>query len=78
MTRKQQWLMAVATALPIALSACSMFDRMRGDGGNSGTSADGSNTGTSNDATVECRGLSGTALRDCLDRQGLNRGSTSK
>jgi hypothetical protein len=62
-------LTVTAAVLSLALSACGMFDGMRG--------GDGGNTGTSSTAAAECRGLTGTALQDCMDRQRLKRGSES-
>ncbi|MGQ0750938.1 MAG: hypothetical protein ACT4PS_10425 [Betaproteobacteria bacterium] len=71
---KQRLLMAAATAL--ALSGCGMFDGM-GSNRSGGTSAsgDGGNTGTGNEAVAACRGLTGDTLRNCLDRERLNRGT---
>jgi hypothetical protein len=60
MMSKQRLLAAAAVGLSLALSSCGMMDRMRGDGGN---------TGTSSTAAAECKGLTGSALQDCLDRQ---------
>lgn len=71
---KQRLLMAAAIAL--ALSACGMFDGMRGDrSSTTGASGDGANTGTGSQAVAACRGMTGDALRACLDREGLNRGT---
>lgn len=70
---KQRLLIAVAAAL--ALSACGMFDGMRGDRSGSPSAGDGSNTGAGSQAVAACRGMTGDALRACLDREGLNRGT---
>jgi hypothetical protein len=67
---KKRLVVAVATAL--TLSACGMFSGMTGD--RSGTrSGDGGHTGAGDPAVGDCRGLAGTELRNCLDRQNLNR-----
>ncbi len=62
MMSNQRLLAAAAVGLSLTLSACGMMDRMRGD---RGTGGDGSNTGTA----AECKGLTGSALQDCLERQ---------
>jgi hypothetical protein len=67
MTRNQRLLAAAAVGLSLTLSACGTIDRMRG--------GDGSNTGTTSNA--ECKGLTGSALQDCLDRQRSSQGGRS-
>jgi hypothetical protein len=72
---KQRLLVAAATAL--TLSACDMFSGMGAS--RTGTSeGDGGSTGTSSEAVAACKGLTGTALRSCLDRQRLDGGSESR
>lgn len=71
---KQRLLLVAATAM--ALSACGMFDGMGSNrSGTTGATGDGGNTGTGNEAVAACRGLTGDALRACLDREGLKRGT---
>ena len=59
-----QRLLAAAAVVSLTLSACGAIDRMRG--------GDGSNTGTTSNA--ECKGLTGSALQDCLDRKRSSQG----
>src|SRR5688572_4972536 len=64
--------LVVAVAAALTLSPCGMLNGMTGN--RSGTaSGDGGNTGAGNPAVGACQGLSGPELRNCLDRQGLNR-----
>lgn len=67
---RQRW--AIATATALVLSGCGMLG-MGSDGRSGSAYGDGSNTGRGNDAVEACRGLSGDALRSCLDRHGVNR-----
>lgn len=69
---KRRLLIAMAAAL--ALSACGMFSGMGDDRSERGGAyGDGGDTGTRSEAVAECKGLTGTALQNCLDRQGLKR-----
>lgn len=70
---KQRLLVAAATAL--TLSACGMFSGMGGS--RTGTSGgDGGSTGS--EVVAACKGLTGTALQNCLEQQRSDGGAASR